>query len=206
MSAPTQPWVLSSVTASLAEYPPVLALTLVRHDGQGHYDVLAGVRTPDANSTHPNVVSVPTLRIPAAIAKEWLADEGQGDVTREVVNLLARKLGVADWLELNQIRILCHHFDVWQGTSVNGENEDGLVTENITMFNACIEVVTGSELFPERTASYDPLLWAPIADFLRMVRTREVGLLRSDLDELMYCAYGLCLQTTERILDTVSLP
>jgi hypothetical protein len=206
VSAPTQPWVLGSVTASLSDYPPVLALTLVRRAARGRYEVLAGVRTPAANRTHPNVVSVPTLRVPGPVAQQWLADAGRDDVTREVVNLMARKLGVADGLELDRIAIRCHRLDAWQGTSVNGEDENGPVTEDITMFNACVEVVAGADRFPERTASYDPLVWAPVDAFLRMVRTRQVSLLSPDLDELMYCAYGLCLQTTERMLAAVTLP
>lgn len=129
-------------------------------------------------------------------------DQAETDeVAREVANLLARKLGVADWLELGEIELRCRKLGAWQGTSVVGEDEDGgLVTEDLTMFNACVEVVRGGELFPPSTASYDPLLWARVDDFLRMVVTREVGLLRADLDELLFCAYGLCLQTTARLI------
>jgi hypothetical protein len=127
------------------------------------------------------------------------------DVTREVTNLLARKLGVADPLELGRIQLDCHKICAWQGTSVIGEDDAGAVTEDLTMFNACVEVVEGGDLFPVRTASYDPLLWSPIRTFAEMVRTRQVGLLRPDLDDMMFCAYGLCLQTTARILEAVPL-
>jgi hypothetical protein len=188
----------------------VLALTLVRRSTSGEFEILSGVRTPDANRTHQEVVSVPTLRVPASTAERWLTalDSPLGpvpDITREVTNLLARKLGVADPLELGQIRLEIHKVGAWQGTSVIGEADDSPVTEDLTMFNACVEVVAGGGLFPTRTASYDPLLWSPICDFVRMIETRDVGLLRPDLDELMYCAYGLCLQTTARVLDDAGL-
>lgn len=212
MSAPAQqqPWLLSGVTRPLALYRPVLALTLVRRGSNGSFEILTGVRTPAANRTHQDVVSVPTLRVPDAVAMEWLATlERRPDqplaetdeVAREVNNVLARKLGVADWLELGEIELRCRKLGAWQGTSVIGETDDGvLVTEDLTMFNACVEVVRGGDLFPPRTASYDPLLWAGIDNFLLMVTTREVGLLRADLDELLFCAYGLCLQTTARLV------
>lgn len=210
MSAPTTPWVLSEATAALTSFPPVLALTLVRRSTSGEFEILSGVRTPDANRTHQEVVSVPTLRVPATTAERWLTAVDSPltavpDITREVTNLLARKLGVADPLELGQLRLEIHKVGAWQGTSVIGEDDAGPVTEDLTMFNACVEVVAGGDLFPSRTASYDPLLWSPVCDFVRMIETRDVGSLRPDLDELMYCAYGLCLQTTARVLDDVGL-
>lgn len=203
------PWVLSDATAPLSDYPPVLALTLVRQSTPGQCEILCGARTPAANRTHPEVVSVPTLRVPESVATGWLAalseDPRPDGVLREVTNLLARKLGVADALELGLIDLRLHELSAWQGTSVIGEDADGPVTEDLTMFNACVEVVSGGDAFPERTASYDPLLWAPVADFVRMVETREVGLLLPELDELMFCAYGLCLQTTVRMLGGLNL-
>lgn len=203
------PWVLSEPTDPLTTFSPVLALTLVRRSAACGFEILSGVRTPEANRTHQDVVSVPTLRVPVSVATSWLATVDSpvspvGPVAtgliREVTNLLARKLGVADALELGQIRLAHHKLGAWQGASVIGEDESGPVTENLTMFNACVEVVSGADLFPARTASYDPLLWSPIRDFVRMVETRDVGLIHPDLDELMYCAYGLCLQTTARML------
>ena len=216
MSAPTKPWVLTSPDAPLTDFKPAIALTLVRQPSPRRYEILCGVRTPAANRTHADVVSVPTLRIPRPVAQRWLdlrartggiADgETEGEVLREVTNLLARKLGVADALELGRITLRHHGIDGWKGTSVNGEFADGtLDTENITMFNACVEVVDGGDLFPERTAAYNPLIWTPVTTFCEMVRTREVGLIRSDLDEMMYCVYGLCLETTTRILEQVTL-
>jgi hypothetical protein len=199
------------VTQPLALYRPVLALTLVRRGPIGQFEILTGVRTAAANRTHQDVVSVPTLRVADAVATEWLDTLSRwpdqplaetDEVAREVANLLARKLGVADWLELGRIELRCRKLGAWQGTSVTGEDTHGrLITEDLTMFNACVEVVRGGELFPAGTASYDPLLWAGVDDFLRMVMTREVGQLRANLDELLFCAYGLCLQTTARLIE-----
>lgn len=197
MSAPTRsPWRLHPISEPFARFRPVLAVSLLRRR-DGEWEILTGVRTPSANRTHPDVVSVPTLRVPEVVAERWPDD---GDVTREVENLLARKLGVADALELGLISLAQRHFGGWQGTSVIGEDEEGLRTEDLTMFNACVEVLSGSDLFPARTASYDPLRWARVADFLRMVRTREVAHLGVDLDPIQFCAYGLCLTSSELVL------
>ena len=199
MSAPTrQPWRLNPITEPLTWYQPVLAASLLRRR-DGDWEILTGVRNPAANRTHPDVVSVPTLRVPEVVARHW-PDGDDGSVMREVTNLLARKLGVADALELGLISLASRHFGGWQGTSVIGEDDAGLITEDLTMFNACVEVVSGADLFPARTAAYDPLLWARLPDFLRMVRTREVAHLGVDLDPIQFCAYGLCLTTAERAL------
>jgi hypothetical protein len=152
---------------------------------------------------------VPTLRVPEVVGTGWLDDlnlrhsptsRTSGGAMREVNNLLARKLGVGDTLELDQIQLAQLDLGAWQGTSVIGEDEHGLVTEDLTMFNACVEVIDGAELFPAETASYSPLVWARADDFLRMVDTREVAELNADLDELRFCVYGLCLETTARLL------
>jgi hypothetical protein len=208
VSAPTrQPWRLHPVSQPLSGYQPVLAVTLLRrHDAD--WEILTGVRTEAANRTHPGVVSVPTLRLPIEVATSWIerlnlpddAFRTQGAALREVGNVLARKLGAADVLELGLMRLRQLDLGAWQGTSVIGEDEDGLVTEDLTMFNACVEIMSGAELFPRETASYSPLMWARVSDFLRMVRTREVAHLKVDLDPLQFCAYGLCLTSTERIL------
>lgn len=201
MSAPTmQPWRLTDVSHSLDTFAPVLALTLVRRR-PGGFEVLTGARTADANRTHPDVVSVPTRRVPLPIAQQWLDMRGAGlpeSLPREIENVLARKLGVADALELGQIGLDVHDLHAWQGTSVIGENDDGLLTEDLTMFNACVEVLAGE--FPDRTASYRPIRWAGVDSFLRMVRTKDVGALEAGFDELMFCAYGLCLETTARVV------
>jgi hypothetical protein len=201
VSAPTmQPWRLTDVSQPLDTYAPVLALTLVRRRGEA-FDVLTGIRTAAANRTHPGVVSVPTQRVPVVVARQWLDERGAGipdSLAREVENVLARKLGMADALELGELELAVHDLRAWQGTSVIGEDEDGLRTEDLTMFNACIEVTAGS--FPEATASYDPIRWARTDKFLRMVRTKEVGALEVGFDELMFCAYGLCLETAARVV------
>lgn len=199
-----QPWRLEEVKNSLSMYRPVLALTVLRHHSNG-VEILAGARTEEANPTHPGVVSVPTQRVPEVIAANWLSGlDASTGLERETEYLLARKLGVADALELEKIRYKIHDLGAWQGTSIIGENQRGPVTEDLTMFNACVEIVEGSELFPTETASYKPLLWVPVSRFLTMVAARDVAALGID-NLLLFCAYGLCLESSARILKRLGL-
>lgn len=206
MSIPTKhPWRLDEVTAPLANYRPVLALTVLRY-GSNDVEILTGARTEEANRTHPGVVSVPTQRVPEIIAANWLSGlDASTGLEREMEYLLARKLGVADALELKKIRYKIHALGAWQGTSIIGENQRGPVTEDLTMFNACVEIVEGAELVPPETASYDPLFWTPVPKFLSMVASRDVGALGVD-SLLLFCAYGLCLETSARVLNRIGLP
>jgi hypothetical protein len=197
-----------AATEPLSEYAPVLALTVLRKY-ETHSEILTGVRTEAANATHANVISVPTQRVPVLLAERWLAELDRGaaladDLMREVEHLLARKLGLADALELGTVTLDIRAVGVWQGTSVIGEDEDGPVTEELTMFNACVEVTAGADLFPAETASYQPLVWAPTTDFLKMVQSREAGALNVGLDEIMVCVYGLCLESSVRTLDMMA--
>lgn len=72
------------------------------------------------------------------------------------------------------------------------------------IFNACVEIVEGAELFPAQTASYKPLLWVPVSRFLTMVAARDVAVLGID-NLLLFCAYGLCLESSARVLKRIGL-
>lgn len=179
-----KPWTLYDPVEPMEVFRPALSLTLISGD-----DVLVGVRTGN-NKTHQNVVSVPTRWIPIEVAKTWPNEQS---ILRETVNLLALKLGVSEFLESNLLPLKFVAINAWQGISVIGDD----LTENITMFNAVVE--TDSLYFERHTSSYSPIIWVKIEDFLRMTARRdpsEIG-----LDTIQYCAYGLCLQTTERMIN-----
>ncbi|MBE1489904.1 hypothetical protein [Plantactinospora soyae] len=193
----------------LGSYPPVLALTVLR-ESKSRPEILVGVRDPKANRTHQNVASVPTRRVQPAIARSWLwhlrtyrssSTPGRHDLRDEVANIFSRKLGLSDAQERGEV-----HFDVealtaFQGISVIGEQTDGsAVTESLTMFNALVRLRKGDDHVPALTASYNPLVWADIDDFVAMTRTRDTGRLNAGLEDSFFCAYGLCLQTSAKML------
>jgi hypothetical protein len=161
------------------------------------------------------VASVPTRRVPLLLADAWIECIRQRrpielparrDLQAEVANLLGMKLGLADPLELGRARFKVVRVDATQGISVIGENDDGsLRTEKLTMFNACIVLDLGHEEVPKATASYDPLIWADIGDFLAMTATFDAGRIDADLANAFVCAYGLCLKTSAIMLVDLGL-
>jgi hypothetical protein len=193
----------------LGTYQPVLAITVLRH-AKSRPEVLVGVRDPNANVYHQNVASVPTRRVQPSVAKNWLwslrapwrtAAAERADLRDEVANIFSRKLGLADALEIGEVHFEVAALTAFQGISVIGEDECGRPrTENLTMFNALVYLEKGDEHLPESTASYNPLVWADMDDFLAMSRTRDTGRLNKGLEESFFCAYGLCLQTSVEVL------
>ncbi|HEV7965230.1 MAG TPA: hypothetical protein VGP57_21980 [Actinoplanes sp.] len=189
----------------IGSYQPVLALTVLRHS-MTQPEIVVGVRDPATNRFHPNVASVPTRRVPPAVAKIWLwylrthrdaSAARRADLRDEVANIFSRKLGLADFQERGEVSFRVESLTAFQGISVIGELEDGRPrTENLTMFNATVWLEKGDECLPMSTASYNPLVWAEVGDFIAMSRSRDTGRLNKGLEESFFCAYGLCLQTS----------
>jgi len=196
---------LSRLHRPLGLYQPVLALTVLRH-AQSRPEILVGVRDPKANKYHQNVASVPTRRVQPAVAKNWLwqirayrsaSAAKRADVRDEVANIFSRKLGLADAQERGDISFEVEALAAFQGISVVGELSDGQpAIERLTMFNAVVRLNKGDEFVPRQTASYRPLVWGAIDDFIEMNKTRDTGRLNVGLEDYFSCAYGLCLQTS----------
>lgn len=198
----------------LDQYLPVLALTLLRPRSDGQCQILVGVRSPESNRTHPNVASVPTQRIKSsATARSWIQRLrraggasliGRHDLRGEISYLFARKLGLADALEYGQVRFDALKLSASQGKSVIGETPTGKpLTECLTMFNCSVLLREGADHIPPKTASYNPLVWAEVNDFVAMAATRDAGRLNAGLENSFACAYGLCLQTSRAMLAAI---
>lgn len=204
---------LPGIDRPLEDFAPVLALTLLSENGSAAREILVGVRTPAANKTHQDVASVPTRRVPLLVAQAWMDQLSHGqldkaaarlDLRFEVANILGMKLGLADPLELGRVQFTVVQLEGTQGISVIGEDEDGTVlTENLTMFNACVVLDGGRDNVPRATASYEPLVWGTVGNFLAMTATCEAGRLDPGLEGIFVCAYGLCLQTSARMLENI---
>jgi len=197
---------------SLDVYSPVLALTVTRQVEHGR-EVMVGVRSATANTTHQRVVSVPTKRIDDVELARRLVQDTSHACGRErtataaglrgvVEHLMARKLGMADALELSEVHYEPLCLDMWQGISLIGFERGKDVTELLTMFNVALELHAGE---PEhRTASYDRIDWVRTEHFRRAARTREVRDLGLDItpyDGIDLCIRGLCIETSILMLD-----
>lgn len=202
------------VDRSLATYTPVVALTLLRSTPEGD-EVLVGVRTKH-NTTHAEVLSVPTIRVPPRLAVAWMPHLTTGvlsgaeirrlpevaeDVRSVVEALMARKLGKADALERHEVEFGVEAILAVQGESLIGSVRGRDVVEPLTMVNVQVRWEAGHHLGERRTASYDPLLWVSERKFGEMVRTRDVGVLDAGLDAIDVCVRGLCVESTVRLLE-----
>jgi hypothetical protein len=178
------------------------------------------VRDPKTNVKHPNVISVPTQRVPEALIRAMIdmveveaedlrttyyrwseADSsvrGHHPVTFAVESVLSRKLEVASALELSRITYRASLRAVSVGKSHYPNLPSVEMEEHVLMANIMVLITNGAELFPSRTTSYSHVLWIDVKDFLTTVRTRnpfEIG-----LDPIEYCIHGLCISTTYDVI------
>jgi hypothetical protein len=175
----------------------VAALTIVR-DNQ----LLLVQRCPRANRTHPNIVSVPTMRIPWPLAQGLVGLYGAPVVSSEFSNghdprifaaeaVMSRKLGTA--LEDGRPKYDVGVAAIVSGTAEyeTGETESGATSEPLRMINLCVTLRESAMFaFPATTASYSKVFWVQAADFLRSPMKFWWGpMLR-----------GLCVSSTKRVL------
>ena len=222
------------VTGDADSPPYVLALTIVRttnsdsvHGGDKE-EVLFCVRNRDVNLTHPNVVSVPTQRIPTALGDEMIAEglangtfgktqllnskkssnrdtKGHNSMIYAVESLLAGKMGMADHLESNEfeftVELAGFHHGHAQYEKGTGENPDVDDDEELRMINLVVRIDEGIDSFPPSTISYDYLLWTSTPNFRKMWENNDTTLIGlPDHVDIWVCAHGLCIASTYDIL------
>jgi hypothetical protein len=210
---------------------PIVSLTVV--DGRTVVDgaivpasrVLVVARSPEANPTHPDVVSVPTLRIPPALYDDIVASatpvgtdetghatyfgDGEADsashnghaaVVHATEALLARKLGLAETLESEELRYRAALRSRVDGVAVYDNLGDANVYEPVSMLNILVEVTDAHEAIPISTSSYKLIGWTSVDQFLRGVRTRDVTAMGPLFDPIDLCAHGVCLAAAQETL------
>jgi len=194
----------------------VLALTITDGPISGPATrVLLVVRDPLTNRTHPDVISVPTVRIPNSLCTaivEHSKPEGVHGATQlyngnevnsegvsshdEVIfavkMVMATKLGCSEAIEMTEMS-----FQAGLRAAANGHVQHSNISppfaETIVMVNIHVIVSKGADLFPVRTASYSRLFWVPISVFIDAVQHRDPALV--GLDAVEFCIRGLCIST-----------
>jgi hypothetical protein len=186
--------------------------------------LLVVVRNKETNITHPNVISVPTQRIPLNLfkaiidtaAKEKEEDSltyyqysfsdsslanGHDPIIYAVESILSRKLGLSEALEKNEFTFTsCLRVKkVGKSYHPNLSIDQGQI-EFIQMLNLVVFIKNGQELIPEKTSSYSHILWTGAKSFLSTVREANPLLLDDDLDPLDYCIHGLCISSTYSVI------
>jgi hypothetical protein len=182
--------------------------------------ILVGVRDPKTNNTHPNVVSVPTARIPSqllailwprsgarvafgyTLLQDWAPRKngprrGADPVIYLVESILTRKLGLSDALERGQVE-----FDAGPVAATDGWShyapEDIPASERLTMVSVVVLIRAGAEQVPARTGSYSHIRWVEIARFIEAVQAKDPA--KIGIDPVELCIHGLCIRSAYDIL------
>lgn len=212
------------------ELSSVVALTIIRGDSlhtaarTKAAELLLAVRHPDSNATHPNVVSVPTLRVPPVLMRSLVEsldpvatrpgsvafyqfpeirsdrDNGHHPIVFIAEALLAGKLGMAEPLEQGRLVFTSRLFSVTVGTAhYTTENPYGS-SEPIAMGNILVSVLEGFDLFPEANASYSAIFPASLAALERAKATGDLSALPVRLDPAVHRIGGLCIESTVNVI------
>ncbi|MCX5787449.1 MAG: hypothetical protein NTX64_02905 [Elusimicrobia bacterium] len=204
----------------------VAALTIV--DGSGpkaggfslSERLLVGIRRPGSNLTHPNVVSVPTQRIPRDLYLSLIGSmelirnsdteyffrfpevternqNGHHPVNFVIETVLSRKLGAAELLETDVIRYASAFFSITLGKAeYKTENPYG-TEEKIAMGNLWVLITSGFARFPSSTASFSRVF--PVT-LKALAKAKRAGLplagFPADLDPAKHPVGGLCIAST----------
>lgn len=182
--------------------------------------ILVSVRDPINNRTHPGVVSVPTIRIPTALAADLRQGQhvhsqfgstelfdcatvnsldagGHSPVIFAVKATLCQKLGVAEALESGGL-----HFRAAIAASTSGwsyyDNEPSPTAEFIRMTTLLVFITKGVNTFSSQTSSYSSVMWCEVGKFLGAAQARDVSAL--DYDPVSICIHGMCIASAYDIL------
>ncbi|MBI5244188.1 MAG: hypothetical protein HY922_11020 [Elusimicrobia bacterium] len=188
-------------------------------------NILLCVRDPARNLHHPNVVSVPTQRIPESLfqaivnkshacrvdVSSTLMDaefvdnsetRGHNPVIYVVESLLAQKLGVSEGSYAGHAACLFRAKPVWlERGCVNypGVSQGDIETEPIEMLSILV-LTADAGRFPRRTHAYSHILWTPIPKFLSSFEHKNVQYAHPDLDPIEFCIHGLCVSSAYKFL------
>ena len=200
----------------------VVALSIVRGAGirSKAADLLLAIRHPDSNRTHPNVVSVPTLRIPPVLMRDlcdsfetvetWPdgvafyrfpevrsdRDNGHHPVIFIAEALLSGKLGMAEHMEQGRLVFSSYLFSVTVGTAHYATDNPYGESERIAMGNIWLSVLEGFDLFPRQNASYSLIFPASLAALEHAKASGDLSGLSVPLDPAIHRIGGLCIDST----------
>ena len=183
-----------------------IALAILDEDELGpDTKILIGIRKPESNAVHPNVVSVPTQRIPASLFSAMsvriglpllasLGHAGENSITYAVQALASQKLGLATAFELGEIEFAAAARTTFKG--VVPVLTEGDVEEPWTMI--LVEVHFNTHIGITETESYKGMRWMGVTEFLKAVDDKDSFLLDG-----AYPMGGLCIACVAKWLRKV---
>jgi len=208
------------------EIVPVVSLAVLRPGDPAL--ALFGVRSATLTSSrHPNVLSSPTMRVPAAVMRAALSSLGMacfqpetgeirllsgcptapigcagsmGDVTAFLVeSVLMRKLGLAGPLVTGRVtgRATAKALALDRVADPLGGGPEELTL----MLSILLELDSGAEEFPVSTESYLRLDWVDIERIRDAVDSHDALQLVPDADPFTVCLQGLCVRSTAEMVE-----
>lgn len=206
-------------------YSAVLCLTVLDHSVSGT-KVLVGVRDPDRNLTHPNVLSTPTLRISwrdlclVVGNADRREPKGEGVLLRstplasgspdprtsttrpQILQRLARQVLTSKLGTPSANPHTGPFFEVETGLIVAGAAEYANLglAERIVMLGLIMRLRNSASCFPEKTPSYKQLVWTPVSTFVKAVDERDPFLIFDGGDPFEICVHGLCVAASRQLL------
>jgi len=203
---------------NLASAVNVLSLLIYRDSSRE--SVLLGVRRPSATSArHPDVLSTPTMRIPAELMAALLAAEPGDDFVAEPPHfarlsaaprwsigvpyslasphgfaaeaLICRKLGLTAALVAGELRGSLEQSAL--AYDLIHDDYDGYEQTLMLTMSAVLEGPPPE--LPGETPAYSKLGWAGTEHIDRAVRTKDTTLLFPDVSPVEVCIHGLCVRS-----------
>lgn len=198
-------------------------IALIVHAAEDPSRVLLGVRAPVPTSPrHPEVLSTPTMRVPAAVMEATLAEElaggppalepgeirplrgarsanfgrarsGMEPVAFLAEHLLSRKLGVSAELAQGKVAGIASAAVLAMDEVLDPASTDG-GAELTHMLTIRLALETGADAFPEATEHYSRLHWVEAAKLPAAVAANRPISLVPDID-LNVCLHGLCVRS-----------
>lgn len=156
--------------------------------------ILVGVRTEECNIVHPNVISVPTGRVPQTLGCAMEAQAALGspvtpEATYAAQSIMCQKLGVADEIERGHLRVAAATLDFFDGHAPSPTKDD--TSESLRMLNvaACVADLS---IFPSHTPCYRHISAISVGVFLDNAYHGA----KFALGELTFPMCGLCIEST----------
>lgn len=199
---------MSHTSIDLAEYLPVLSVVLIDRRN-GRQAVLVGIRNEAVNVNHPNVVSVPTMRLPLDLASAVLAQVEEQRLPSSIIQpqiahdplgysiwtLLAAKVGLADAIERQAFDVSPKVGCLLQGESLIGYENGEDITEKLTMINVLCVVDRGHDEVPHRNAVFSHFEWLDYDELVGAAATKDLSDLNDPFTAPEVCIHGLCIKT-----------
>lgn len=198
-------------------------VALIVHAAEDPSRVLLGVRAPVPTSPrHPEVLSTPTMRVPAAVMEATLAEGLAGgppalepgeiqplqgapsvpfgrakSLTEPVAflaeHLLSRKLGVSAGLAHGRVAGTASAAVLAMDEVLDPASPDG-GAELTYMLSIRLALESGADAFPEATDHYSRLHWVEAAKLPAAIDANRPISLVPDID-LNVCLHGLCVRS-----------